>query len=259
MKALRRLSLCLAAALLPAFSALRAAGPELPAARDPFSGAALVFPDFSAVQDPLEVPAERIYYFAPWEADVSAVPPAPVPGSAADRRDLAELLRWQNERTEAQCAAAWLQADATYDAFFGAITPFASPAPKEVASVFGRVRVDTASVVYLLKKKYQRPRPYERDLNFLPCVEREGSYAYPSGHSAVARVFALMLSELVPARAGQFMAYADQAALNRVIGGVHHPTDTVAGKLVGDAAFAALKKVKSFRSDMDVLRRHLRH
>jgi len=238
-------------------SAAFAAGPEAPF-RNPFTGAELGFADILPLGEPEADPYDRINYIAPWEVKTSVVQPPPAPGSPEDLGDLAELKRWQAVRTNDQCAAAWLQEDAGYEAFFGAVSPFARPAPDNVAKIFQRVRIDAASVMYLLKRKYQRPRPYLRDINIMPCVEKEDSYAYPSGHSTVARVFGLMLSELRPAQASVFMAYADQAALNRVIGGVHHPTDTAAGKRLGDEVFKALKEDKNFRSDMDLLRRSLR-
>ncbi|MCM2267231.1 MAG: phosphatase PAP2 family protein [Elusimicrobiales bacterium] len=249
--------LLLAALLLP--SAARAAAPDIYCARDPFTGAAgLNFADSLPLPGAPEVADHRIYYIAPWEVETSVVPAPPAPGSPADLQDLAELKRWQAERTPAQCTAAWLQKDAGYEAFYGAVSPFARPTPEEVAKVFKRVRVDVGSVVYLLKEKYERPRPFLRDLNIIPCLEKEEGHAYPSGHSAAAWVFAHMLSDLVPAAAGTYNAYAAQAALNRVIGGVHHPTDIEAGRRLAGAIYAALKRDKDFRSDMDLLRRSLR-
>lgn len=253
MKALK-LNLKAFAALLLFCLPAAAAEPPL---RDPFTGAALE--TFVPAAAPAAVLEERIYYVAPWDVDTSVVPPAPAEGSPADLADLAELRRWQQERTPEQCAAAWLQEDAGYEAFFGAVSPFARPTPEKVADVFKRVRVDSGSVTWLLKEKYERPRPFKRDINFIPCLEREGGYAYPSGHSAVAWTFAHILSELEPAQAQTYRAYAAQAALNRVIGGVHHPTDTEAGRLLGGALFRALMKEKKFRADLELLRRYLRH
>ena len=205
-----------------------------------------------------DAPQEKIYYLAPWQVELDAVPPAPAAGSGVDNEDLAALKRWQAVRTEAQCAAANAQPDATYDNFFGAISPFGESAPKEVEKIFFKVRADTASMVFLLKRKYERPRPFLRDPALVPCLDREGGYAYPSGHSAVARVFGLMLSELVPANSPKYISYADQAALNRVIGGVHHPSDTVAGKKLGDAVYEALTRDRAFKADMDTLRGNLK-
>ena len=206
-----------------------------------------------------DVKPDKIYYLSPSQVDMSQVPPAPAAGSAVDKEDLAGVLRWQAERTEAQCAAANAQASATYDEFFGEVSPFGNPAPAEVENIFKKVRTDTGGIVYSQKEKYKRPRPFLRDPAITPCLGRENGYSYPSGHSATARVFGLILSDLVPASASRFMAYADQAALNRVIGGVHHPSDIEAGKNLGDATYKALKQNRSFNTDMETLRRNLKH
>lgn len=250
-KALKLNLKALAALLL--FCLPSAAGDFLP--RDPFTGAV---PEAApAAAAPVASLAERIYYVAPWAVDVSVVPPAPAAGSFADLADLAELKRWQRERTPEQCAAAWLQEDAGYEAFFAAVSPFARPTPDKVADVFKRVRVDSGSVTWLLKEKHERPRPFLRDINLIPCLGREGGYAYPSGHTSVAWTFAHILAELVPAKAQTYRAYAAQAALNRVIGGVHHPTDIEAGRLLAESLFRALMKEKKFRADLELLRRSL--
>jgi acid phosphatase (class A) len=47
-------------------------------------------------------------------------------------------------------------------------------------------------------------------------------------------VYARLLAVIYPERAEVFRAQGDQAALNRVIGGVHHPSDIIAGKKLGD-------------------------
>lgn len=257
----------LLAAILSAPPAGAAAGgaADFFAGRDPFTGSRTGLPE--AVPAPgaaetlpagvFDLPPDKIYYLLPSQVDLSLVRPAPAAGSETDREDLAAVRRWQAERTEAQCAAANAQDSATYDKFFGAVSPFASPTPAEVRKIFLKVRTDTGSVVFLLKRKYERPRPFLRDPALLPCLEKESGYSYPSGHSTAARVFGLMLSDLVPENARKYRAYADQAALNRVIGGVHHPSDVETGKVLGDAVYEALKQSGNFNADMAALRANL--
>ena len=201
---------------------------------------------------------DKIYYISSGQVDVSQVPPAPAAGSAVDNEDLAAVKRWQAERTEAQCTAANAQANATYDEFFGEVSPFGNPAPAEVESIFDKVRTDAGAIVYGQKQKYKRPRPFLRDPALIPCLNRESGYAYPSGHSTTARVFGRILSDLVQSGSAKFMSYADQAALNRVIGGVHHPSDIEAGKTLGDAIYKALQQNSKFNADMNILRKDLK-
>ncbi len=101
---------------------------------------------------------------------------------------------------------------------------------------------------------FKRPRPFLRDKAIEPCLGRIGGLAYPSGHAAISRLFALMLADLVPADKKIFFARADAVALDRVIGGVHHPADIKAGKKLAEKLYRAYKKSPVFRSDIETLR-----
>jgi hypothetical protein len=48
-------------------------------------------------------------------------------------------------------------------------------------------------------------------------------------------MFARLLSRIYPERAKAFMERGDEIANNRILGGVHHPTDIISGKKLGDA------------------------
>lgn len=192
------------------------------------------------------------------ELDLRAVPAAPADGSAQDKEDFRVLLDWQARRTGAQCARAKTQMSHNYEVFFGEISPFPAPAPAEVAAFFKNVGKDSVAAHTYLKDVYQRQRPFVRDARIKPCIPPVKGLSYPSGHSAMSRLFALILSDLVPARRAEFMARADEAALNRVLAGVHHPTDTAAGKILADTLYKDLKKQADFVSDMKALRGLLR-
>ncbi|MDA8131170.1 MAG: phosphatase PAP2 family protein [Elusimicrobia bacterium] len=269
MKTSRRSGIVALSFLLAAAGLVPSAAQAGPSADELLSLASLSGAELSLPQAPspaaaadapgvFDTPTDRVYYVSPWQVDMSGFQPPPAEGSAEDRRDLAEVLRWQAERTEAQCAVAADQAQATYESFFGEISPFGPSTPAEVGKILQKIKLDTSSVVFLQKRKYARPRPFLRDPAIRPCLKKESGYAYPSGHSTAARVFGLLLSDLVPSESAEFMSYADQAALNRVIAGVHHPSDIEAGKKLGDAVYAALRRSPSFKKDMAVLRKNLR-
>lgn len=176
------------------------------------------------------------------------IPDMPAPGSEADRADMAAVLDWQSRRTPEQCGAANAQARAGYAVFFGDISPL--PAGPAAESLLEKIKTDTWLAMGLLKSRYDRPRPYARDRTVKPCLRRPGGLAYPSGHAALARVYALLLSDMVPARRSEFLARADQAALNRVIGGVHHPSDIEAGKVLADSLYDEFLASPEFRREM---------
>lgn len=161
------------------------------------------------------------------------VGPYPEVGSADEALDDSILLDWQDQRTEAECLAAAKQSNnETLKSFFGDVLT-----KKEIAYLsvrLLRVAAIAAANSARAKSMYDRPRPYDRNSDIKPCIEEEKSSSYPSGHTTLARLYGRVLSLRYPSRAEKFMARADQAALNRVLGGVHHPSDIEAGKRLGD-------------------------
>ncbi|HNW45380.1 MAG TPA: phosphatase PAP2 family protein [Elusimicrobiales bacterium] len=180
--------------------------------------------------------------------------PAPAPGSPLDRADFLELNSWQARRTPAQCARAAAEGEAYFDQFFGPLKPFTWPLSKDGRAFILRVRADIGTAVNIFKNRSARPRPFRRDPQLAPCLGKIGGLAYPSGHAATARVYALMLTEIAPTRRAEFLARADEAALNRVIGGVHHPSDIEAGKKLGDILFNRFMQNAEFRANLEKLR-----
>jgi len=191
--------------------------------------------------------------FAPKETLAALeIPDMPSPGSESDRADMAAVLDWQERRTPAHCGAANAQARAGYKVFFGDISPLPpGPATDELLE---KVKDDTWLAMGLLKSRYNRPRPYSRDKAVRPCLRRLGGLAYPSGHAALARTYALILSDIAPRRRAEFLARADEAALLRVIGGVHHPSDIAAGKALADALYDEFLASADFRKALSAIR-----
>lgn len=194
------------------------------------------------------------HYLDPQGLDYRAVAAAPAEGSAQDKEDFRVILDWQARRTPAQCAAAKGEMSHDYNTFFGKLSPFPAPLPEAVKIFFKNVEKDSVAAHKLLKDVYKRERPFVRDSRVQPCLPRVQGYAYPSGHSAMSRLEALILADLVPSRRSEFLAKADESALLRVLGGVHHPTDTVAGKALADLLYRELKKNPAFASDLKALK-----
>lgn len=68
--------------------------------------------------------------------------------------------------------------------------------------------------------------------------------SYPSGHATVSGAASTVLAHFFPGQADQFTAWAEQAALSRLYGGIHFRIDNEAGlalgRAVGQAALAHL-------------------
>lgn len=159
----------------------------------------------------------------------------PVNGSAEETQDFDTLLHYQATRTEADCAEAKAEESASLAHFFaGKKGPLTEAEGKKWSLRIMAAYAQLGINVTVAKNMYKRPRPYNYNSQIVPCVALEGSYAYPSGHAMMARMFAHILGSIYPARKEALMNRADEVALNRVIGGVHHPSDVEAGKKMGD-------------------------
>lgn len=158
------------------------------------------------------------------------------------------LLDYQNERTQEECRVAASQDRTGLKKLFvengGPLTE------KEAKSLRLKMAFLYPQVGYnILKAKnlYEIPRPYDSHSVIEPCIPKESSYAYPSGHTTLARVIGRVLSEVYPERAALFMKRANEVSENRMIGGVHYPSDVAAGKLFGDAISELIIRKPSFQ------------
>jgi acid phosphatase (class A) len=162
-------------------------------------------------------------------------------GSVGEASDDKILLDFQATRTPEECTSAGVQDNGSLRTFFGGPTgPLTDAEVKSLESRFLKAHAVLALNVEIAKRIYKRQRPYNRNKAIIPCIPLESSYSYPSGHTTMSRLYARILSKIYPKRAEAFMKAADLAARNRVLGGVHHPTDIEAGKKLGD------KLAKSF-------------
>ncbi|MCX5785878.1 MAG: phosphatase PAP2 family protein [Elusimicrobia bacterium] len=195
-------------------------------------------------------PPTQLFYAQ--EAAIQAIDltPPPADGSEADKKDLSEVLRMQNDRTPQDCARVKREAASGYESFFGDIGPFPLPVPPEAAAFLKRVRADAARSTYVFQKRFARKRPFLRDPEIKPCLPLEDGYAYPSGHSTLAMTFALVLADLRPDLREQLLARASSVARGRALGGVHHPSDTEAGKELAIALYAEIAKSPSYNEDL---------
>lgn len=162
--------------------------------------------------------------------------PYPMASSEEEKSDFDVLRHYQLTRTEEECLNASKQENATLQTLFVEQNgPLTRSEARELTPGFLRIYAEAGANIYLAKRIYKRPRPYITNPEIVPCIDLEKSHAYPSGHTTLARVFARLLSKIYPERSESFMKRADEASLNRVLGGVHHPTDIIAGKKLGDA------------------------
>lgn len=186
---------------------------------------------------------------------VKILPAPPVAGSKSAASDLAAVQQAQKDRTEEQVAWAKLVDEdvifnqaAVLGAWFAA-----EQLPKTVA-FFKKLEVDLRAIDGAAKKPFLRPRPMTVDPTIKPCVRIPKSTGYPSGSAVQSYVWAELLAEAVPAKRLDLGARARRAALSRVIGGVHFPSDVESGKTLAAAVVAECKRNPVFREEWTVVK-----
>jgi acid phosphatase (class A) len=194
----------------------------------------------------------------PFSLDAVMRPPY-AENSEEGRKEYASILQWQKKRTEAQCETARLQQIPTLEQVFGAsrgksnLPDFKKINPEAFAklkSFFDRYQRDVSFVSHEAKLRWARNRPYIGRPEIHPCVKRETTPAYPSGHAAFGAAGAEILAEVFPKYSAGFEKAGREVGMNRLIAGVHHPSDVESGFELGYKTVEALRKIPTFEADL---------
>ena len=200
----------------------------------------------------LALPAVSAQAPPDWVALVGDYPHA---GSEGQIGDTAVLLWLQRTRTRAEVARAAgevIPRPALFSEVLG-VDLESSRFPLTRALLEAAAR-DLHGVVGELKGHFARPRPYNEDPRIKPSVSLERSYAYPSGHAAWGAMEAAVLADLVPKLQEAILERGRQVGNDRVLAGVHHPSDVEAGQKLGAALAAIWLKDPARRGQLDAAR-----
>lgn len=183
----------------------------------------------------------------------------PVKDSDGAKADVAELHRLQATRSPAQVLRA--QTDESEEDIFIFKNVLGERFNREglptTAALSDHVRNDSGIIVNPAKASFQRPRPYRFDETIKPvCKVRENrtDYSYPSGTATTGYLEGLVLALIVPEKRDAILARADDYAHNRLICGVHYPSDIVASKQVAYAAIGIIMNNPQFKQELAAAR-----
>jgi acid phosphatase (class A) len=197
--------------------------------------------------------AEALHYLTPASVDVMKLLPAPPkPETDEAKADLDVVLRVQEKRTDAEVARALSEAKLKMKAFSPVVgTWFTAENLPLTAKLIKTAEKDSKYFSALGKEKFARKRP-PNDARIKPKIEESDEPSYPSGHSTRAILFASIIAELDPEQADLLMDRAREIGWDRVIAGVHYPSDIIAGRVLGQALFQAMGKNPEFQADLAV-------
>lgn len=188
------------------------------------------------------------------------VGPAPSAGSS---REAADRLAMRPNVSEERLAQA--RADQPWSPWV-AMGPvlgadFTEARLPRTARVFADVLAGLSPPIGAAKAAYARRRPFLDLANVTQCDAPDAaltaSGSYPSGHGAGGWAWALVMAELVPARADALLQRGRDYGDSRVICGFHYPSDIESSRILAAGVIARLHADASFRRDMDAARREL--
>ena len=171
--------------------------------------------------------------------------PPPAVGSDQMKKDVAEVSGYVNNptRDNLRIVEYWADGVGTYtppghwDAI--AAEDFIKQNYSEVRwarnmALLNMTLMDAAIVCWDIKYHFFNPRPSQVDPSIKTLTGIPNFPAYVSGHSVFSGSASTILGYLVPANAAKYTAMASEAAMSRLVGGIHFRTDCEVGVTVGN-------------------------
>lgn len=175
----------------------------------------------------------------------------PASDSPITKSELAAMLELQRLRNDAEILRAQSEEHLSVEAFSKTLgTWFDGKKLPLTTKLLVQVKDDCRLASEQQKDYWNRPRPYTLESRLQPCVGKPGNASYPSGHSELAVTWGLVLAKLVPDEQRQLLARSWQIGDDRVLAGVHYPSDVAAGRLAALQLFELMEKSPSFQSDL---------
>ncbi|GAB1259230.1 phosphatase PAP2 family protein [Aurantivibrio plasticivorans] len=113
-----------------------------------------------------------------------------------------------------------------------------------VSSHWGLFQLSVATLVleriiyFFLKNSCKRNRPPQVISGFQSIITASDKFSFPSGHTSAAFMLATLVYLINPALGAFLYPWAASVAVSRVVLGVHFPTDTLAGAILGSSMAA---------------------
>ena len=189
------------------------------------------------------------------------LPAPPKPDTQEGREDLAAVKAAQASAAPDRIALAASDDKNETVWFFADILPgFEATRLPLTEKLFRAARNDENLEVNAFKRFFARERPFDVDHSIKTCVPSvyaKGLESYPSGHATLGYSLGIILAYLVPEKADMILARARKYGANRVICGVHFPSDIVASQALGTAVALELMRNPGFKKDLDAAKAEL--
>jgi acid phosphatase (class A) len=206
--------------------------------------------------------AKAVPYFAPASFDLKTIeallPDPPANSSATTKSELDLIVQKQDVLSLADVARIKNEQEHLNVYLFATVLgPWFTEKNLPVTdALFHRIGATVHPVVDLAKNHWKRARPFQQDKRIQPPLTKQEladlskNPSYPSGHSTAGNLDALVLAELAPDLKDALMARGFQIGDDRVLAGVHFPSDIEAGHKLAQALFDKFRANPDFQADL---------
>jgi acid phosphatase (class A) len=187
--------------------------------------------------------------------------PPPANDSELTKEEIGEVLTIQVTRTKAMEERAIADVEEDVWRFSDVIDnpKFTKENLPKFAAFFDRVVATEGAVVDPAKDVWKRPRPHILYPDLVkPVVKLSKSGSYPSGHATVGTLMGIVLADMLPEKKAAIMDRALEFAHNRVVGGIHYPSDIEAGRISGTVIAATIMTHPDYKTEYDAAKAELR-
>ncbi|MFA6058574.1 MAG: phosphatase PAP2 family protein [Taibaiella sp.] len=222
-------------------------------------GLFLFFISFSLFATDLQL-TKTSTFVNPSDITLELLPPPSADGSPEQKRDI-DILMWEiASRTIYDEQRAWGSVTLTPSYFNEAINArFEESRYPKLYQLMKTVADDAYIYINAFKTHYKSPRPYQDDPSIKPILPIEESYAYPSGHATRGMTMALVFAEIFPQKREQLIKVGYGLGQDRVIGGVHYPSDIEASVVLAQALAKSIIKSDAFKTQIKVAQQEIDH
>jgi acid phosphatase (class A) len=199
-------------------------------------------------------------YLAKDDIDYIALLPAPpTKVSAEQKAEIAEILAIQSSRTKEDDARAKMEEKFEVFQFAPIIgSDFTAEKCPKTAALFKTIESDSKFFSRSAKDHWNRPRPPYASEAVKPSATLENEGSYPSGHATRGILYALLLADIFPEHRDALLEQGRQVGWDRVVGGVHYPSDVAAGRVLGQALAEKLLAKPAFREQFEAVKAELK-
>ena len=168
----------------------------------------------------------------------------PYPNIQATEKDIQAIIDIQNEYIKRPNWNKYKKFIASCDSdiekvLYTRLNEIGVPYTKKDAKDIEQVQEDLGGMIMVLKKHYNRPRPFQvayyTGQMLHPFTTISGNTpAYPSGHACQSRFLLKIVASKYPKFKKQIKKLADDIAFTRIVMGVHYPRDNKFGFEIAD-------------------------